>query len=167
MKAISILLDDARDVAAGKQTLHAKCWPTDYRGPLLLCGARPHLDRHPAETFCVVDLVECRRSRPGDAVAAGRSEESMQMYTYVWRWANPRPVVIVTVRGEWGVYDVDDGLIVLSDGKPVPPSPSTGRLVTPVIATLQHNTGLVDVGQANPSKARAPATDAGQAMLFG
>jgi len=111
MKAISIKQPWASLIAAGVKTLELRAWPTDHRGPLLICSSRrPVIDGHRhGAALCVVDVVDCREMTRDDIPFACVQQFYPDHYAWVLRdvrLIEPFPVV-----GQLRLFDVRDGLI--------------------------------------------------------
>lgn len=110
MKAISVRQPWASMIAQGTKTIETRTWPTKYRGDLLIVSSKkPKIDNLPlGHALCVVEIVECRPMVFSDEAAAG-----CKWYSGAWAWVleDVRPVEPVAVRGQLGIYEVDDNLI--------------------------------------------------------
>lgn len=107
MKALSVRQPWASMIAQGTKTIETRTWPTDYRGDLLIVSSKkPEIAGLPAgKALCVVQLVDCRPMTTHDESAA-----RCQWYDGAWAWCieNVRPVEPFGVRGQLGIYEVDD-----------------------------------------------------------
>jgi hypothetical protein len=111
MKCLSVRQPWAWALLAGRATAEYRCWPTDYRGDLLLHASpvkgkweekqlatlgpgAPAWDELPfGEVIGVVELWDCQRSPEGE---------------WVWMFRNPRPVRPFRVKGGPRLFDVPD-----------------------------------------------------------
>src|SRR5262249_7000605 len=118
MKALSVKQPWITLIASGRKTIEVRSWSTRYRGPLVLVASRgPDWNASPAlvaenaprgVTLTLVDLVDVRLAREGDAPAA----LCMPLPgDYAWVLACPRAIAHLPVRGRLGLYDVDDALV--------------------------------------------------------
>ncbi|MHC4397428.1 MAG: ASCH domain-containing protein [Planctomycetota bacterium] len=110
MKAISVRQPWASMIAGGEKTIETRTWQTDYRGPLLIVSSkRPEWGDLPlGQGLCVVQLADCRPMTKEDEPAAG-----CEIYfdAQAWCLENIRPIEPFAVRGQLGLYEVDDELI--------------------------------------------------------
>lgn len=110
MKALSVKQPWANAIATGEKTIETRTWMTDYRGPLLIVSSKTPPIEPAGKALCVVDLVDCRPFEAcGDELAA-----LCNWYPDACSWVldNLRPLKYpFPVRGQLGLYDVDDGLI--------------------------------------------------------
>lgn len=83
MKAISIRQPWASLIASGDKTIETRTWPTDYRGPLLICASKnPRKGDLPTGVaICIVELVDCRPMTKEDEPAA-----NCEIYPRAWSW---------------------------------------------------------------------------------
>ena len=135
MKAINIQQPFAFEILSGPKTIDINNWDTLYRGDLLICSSRkPAFSREDMEemeedygcTFlygqalCVVRLTEVRQMRKGDEDKALVDEFDPEAFS--WLFEDVRPVVPFPVKGQQGLFEVEDSLITLSPfryGEPV------------------------------------------------
>jgi ASCH domain len=120
MKAISIKQPWASLIAAGVKTLEIRQWPTDHRGPLLICSSRrPVIEGHRhGAALCIVNVVNCRRMTRDDRAFACISEFYPDFYA--WELSNPRLIEPFSVMGQLRLFDIEDGLI-----RPMKSTPAT------------------------------------------
>lgn len=110
MKAISVRQPWASMIADGEKTIETRTWSTNYRGDLLIVSSRkPAIAGLPTgQGLCIVRLFDCRPMTKEDEPAAG-----CELYEWAWAWdlENLRTIEPFEVRGQLGLYEVDDGLI--------------------------------------------------------
>jgi activating signal cointegrator 1 len=136
VKAISLWEPWASAIRLRLKVFETRSWPTSYRGPLLVCGAKCFTrdqDRF-LETWdvqqafqsaglalpvtrgqmllgkaaCLVDLVACHRIRPDMEPAP--MEALFGDWTpgrYAWQCANVRAITSFPVRGAQGLFEVE------------------------------------------------------------
>jgi hypothetical protein len=111
MKAISIKQPWASLIAAGVKTLELRAWPTDHRGPLLICSSRrPIVEGHRhGEALCVVKVVNCRPMTPADVPFACVRE--FHPDHYAWVLGDVRMIEPFPILGQLRLFDVGDALI--------------------------------------------------------
>ncbi len=88
MIALTVKQPWAGQIARGEKTIEYRRWQTKYRGPLLICAAKP--DGHAA---CIVDLIDCK--------------PDPQSGNWLWYLTRPRPVEPLPVRGMPGLFRVE------------------------------------------------------------
>lgn len=110
MKAISVRQPWASMIAQGGKTVETRIWSTEFRGDLLIVSSKkPVFPGLPSgKALCVVRLYDCRPMTADDEPAA-----RCELYEGAWAWCldNCRPVMMFSVRGTLGLYEVDDELI--------------------------------------------------------
>lgn len=113
MKALSVRQPWASMIAGGRKTIETRTWSTDYRGDLLIVSSkRPKWGGLPlGQGLCVVELVDCRPMTIEDEPAAQCKMYEYGIGAYSWCLENIRPVEHFPVRGQLGLYEVDDQLI--------------------------------------------------------
>lgn len=114
MKALSLWQPWASRIASGEKTIETRMWSTRYRGPLLICATkRPIVAGLPSGcAVAVVRLVDCRPMRDEDQKAAGCLNGVGQ---YAWVLTDIQSITPFPVRGEQGLFDVDDELVAKGD----------------------------------------------------
>ena len=121
MKAVSIKQPWASLIAAGVKTLELRAWPTDHRGPLLICSSRrPFVEGHRhGSALCIVNVVDCRAMTAADVPFAC----VQQFYPdhYAWVLLDVRLIEPFSIVGQLRLFDVRDDLI-----RPMKPE-SAGR----------------------------------------
>ncbi len=123
MKALSLKQPWAGLVLAGTKTIETRKWSTKHRGPLLICACAkgksvPGERDLPGErifgmALCIVDVVHCRPMREEDWGAA-----VCEPYPNAWAWEleNVRAIEPFAVKGQLGLFNVADELILFSIG---------------------------------------------------
>jgi hypothetical protein len=111
VKAVSIKQPWASLIAAGVKTLEVRAWPTEHRGPLLICSSRrPVIEGHRhGQALCVVDVVDCRRMTRRDLPFACLS--AFYPDHYVWVLERVRLIEPFSIMGQLRLYDIRDSLI--------------------------------------------------------
>lgn len=111
MKAVSIKQPWASLIAAGVKTLELRAWPTDHRGPLLICSSRrPVMEGHRhGEALCIVDVVDCRPMTRDDPPFACVREFYCGHYAWVLR--DVRLIKPFSIVGQLRLFEVRDKLI--------------------------------------------------------
>jgi hypothetical protein len=122
MKAVSIKQPWASLIAAGVKTLELRGWPTDHRGPLLICSSRrPYVDGHRhGAALCVVNVVDCRMMTPDDVPFA--CVDRFYPDHFAWVLRDVRLIEPFPIVGQLRLFDVRDGLI-----RPKRPESAAGR----------------------------------------
>lgn len=107
MRALSVKQPWAELIARGEKKTDQRTWSVDFRGPLLIVASAGRQDKKCAEegvdpkaivygaAVCVVDLVDVT-GEPGE---------------YTLHLANPRRAESEELRGEAGMYEIDDARI--------------------------------------------------------
>lgn len=124
MKALSIKQPWASLIASGEKTLEVRSWATAYRGQLVICAsgrpstsedARAHdmlRKRAPrGVTMCIVDLVDVV---PGTAAHAARTGGFDPTGFQCWVFDRPRLLEPRAVKGQLGLFELDDAEVVLA-----------------------------------------------------
>jgi hypothetical protein len=111
MKAVSIKQPWASLIAAGVKTLELRAWPTDHRGPLLICSSRrPVLEGHRhGQALCIVDVVDCRPMTRQDVPFACVTE--FYPDHYAWVLGNVQLIEPFPVTGQLRLFEMNDDLI--------------------------------------------------------
>jgi activating signal cointegrator 1 len=127
MKAINIQQPFAFEIMSGRKTIDVETWDTLYRGDLLICSARkPAFSREDMEemeedygcaflygqALCVVRLSEVRQMMRGDEDDA--LVDKIDPEAFSWLIEDVRPVTPFPVKGQQGLFEVDDHLIAVS-----------------------------------------------------
>lgn len=112
MKALSIKQPWANMIMNGQKTIETRTWSTIYRGRLAIVSSRqPDLPNMlSGRLLCICELDDCRPMIELDEPAA-----CCEFYegAYAWVLSNIRKVVPVSIRGQMGLYQIDDDLIKL------------------------------------------------------
>jgi len=140
MKAISVKQPWAALIRVGFKTIETRVWTTKHRGDLLICAsAKPIIPIPPTEPYeeimtkCVYYLNRNRfdLERFREMLRSGRQICVVELYdiqpmtaehekaalcdvypgAYSWFIRNVRPVSILPVKGQLGLFDVPDELI--------------------------------------------------------
>jgi hypothetical protein len=148
MKAISIKQPWASLIASGVKTRELRNWPTEHRGPLVICSSRrPIVDGHQhGMALCVVDVTGCRRMTPDDVPFACVGQFLPDHFA--WELGNVRLIKPFGVVGQLRLFDVPDRLIW-----PTEPASSTGAEAVPPAYAAGRKTG------------RAPGTSPGRCSM--
>jgi hypothetical protein len=127
MKAINIQQPFAFEILSGPKTIDVNDRDTLYRGDLLICSSRkPAFSREDMEemeedygciflygqALCVVRLSDVRQMRRGDEDKALVDEFDPEAFS--WLFEDVRPVIPFPVKGQQGLFEVEDSLITLS-----------------------------------------------------
>lgn len=127
MKALSVQQPFALEILSGQKTIEVRSWDTLHRGDLLICSAaKPAFTREEMEeleeeygcvflyghALCVVKLADVRLMRKGDEEKALTDDFNPEFYS--WILEEVRPVIPFPVKGQQGLFHVEDGLIQLS-----------------------------------------------------
>ena len=115
MKALSVRQPWASMIALNEKTIETRTWSTDYRGDLLIVSSRkPAIAGLPlGQGLCVAQLIDCRPMTIEDEPAAKCEMYEYGISAFAWCLANIRPVETFPVRGQLGLYEVDDEMIKL------------------------------------------------------
>ncbi len=104
MKALSVRQPWASLIASGKKTIEVRSWRTHYRGPLLICAAKRPSGLGPiGVALAVVNLLDVRRFKPGDARAACVEATGDD---FAWVLGNVRRIDPFPVAGKLKMFDV-------------------------------------------------------------
>jgi len=99
MKALSLWPEYAFEVLTDEKTIEYRTWSTNYRGDLLICSTvRKTPGTIPGHGLVVVELVDVVKVDEDD---------------YEWILENNRPIYPIKVKGQLGLYTVDDERIKL------------------------------------------------------
>lgn len=99
MKAISIKSPWWEKIIAGEKQIEIRTWKTNYRGPLLICAAKPE-----GKAIAIVELVDVRRMTLLDEKSA-----CIAIYpgAYAWVLKNVREIEPFPVRGMPGIFEIN------------------------------------------------------------
>jgi hypothetical protein len=94
-RAIAVRNPHAVRIALNVKRIETRCWPTPYRGAILICSTvRPRVYPN-GYALCVAELVDCRRMTAEDEVDA-----CVALYdAYSWVLENVRPITPFGVQG--------------------------------------------------------------------
>jgi hypothetical protein len=111
MKAVSIKQPWASLIALGIKTLEVRAWPTEHRGPLLICSSRrPVIEGHRHGcALCVVNVVDCRAMTRQDIPFA--CVDKFYPKHFVWVLQDVRVIKPFPVLGQLRLFDIRDKLI--------------------------------------------------------
>jgi len=94
-------------IARGEKTIETRRWKTNYRGDLLIASCkRPLIAGMPCGyALCIADLYDCRSMQKVNETRA-----CCEIYAgaYAWFLKDIRQLMPFTVRGQLGLYEVDD-----------------------------------------------------------
>lgn len=97
MKALSLWPGYALEVLSGEKTIEYRTWRTHHRGDLLICAtAKKVSGTIPGHALVVVNLV--------DVIKKGDRD-------FEWIFTDPRPIYPLPVKGQQGLFNVDDSKI--------------------------------------------------------
>jgi hypothetical protein len=115
MKAVSIKQPWASLIAAGIKTIEVRAWPTDHRGPLLICSSRRPVipGHHHGMALCIVNLVDCRPLKKEDVPFTCVGQFIPRHFG--WMLGNPQLIQPISIVGQLRLFDVRDNLIRLLD----------------------------------------------------
>jgi hypothetical protein len=107
MKALSVRQPWASRIRLGEKRIEVRSWPTEYRGPLVICATRrPRIGGLPVGVaLCVVQLLDCRPMTVNDEPAAG-----VRLFpgAYAWVLGQVTPIEPpVPVSGRLGLFNID------------------------------------------------------------
>ena len=109
MKAISLKQPWANLVASGCKTIETRTWPTKYRGKILIVSSKSPANLGPAGTaLAIAEIVDCRPMTEEDEDAA-----CCKIYPRAQAWVlkDIRKIEPFAVKGQLGIYEVDDELV--------------------------------------------------------
>lgn len=111
MKALSVKQPWASLIAAGIKTREIRAWPTDHRGPLLICSSRrPVLSGHRhGMALCVVRVIGCRAMTESDVPFA--CVDRLYPGQFAWELGDVRVIEPFEVVGQLRLFDVADALV--------------------------------------------------------
>lgn len=114
MKALSIKEPWISMIANGEKTIETRTWypPTFlYNQPILLVGSKKPKGEYSGQAACVAVVKDARMMKTSDKEAACR-----ECYPRAISWVlvDIQKVKPFSVKGQLGIYDVDDRLIKLA-----------------------------------------------------
>jgi hypothetical protein len=96
MRILSVTQPWASKIAKGEKKIEYRTWPTNYRGPVLICASASAKGAEAGDplgcTICIVELTDCKR---------GEDE------CWEWHLAKPRHVPHYARKGTLGLRSVD------------------------------------------------------------
>jgi hypothetical protein len=100
-------------IADGSKTLEIRSRRVKLRTKLLICAAkksRPGTSKDAPRgvALCVVELVDCREFTPADQVKA---RVEYRPGRFAWVLTTPKAVKQIPVKGQQGLFHVEDSLI--------------------------------------------------------
>ncbi|MGM0175706.1 ASCH domain-containing protein [Enterococcus sp. DIV0800] len=97
MKAISIRPDYAWDILTENKKFEYRTWDTKHRGDLLICATARKIPKFISKhAIAVVSLTDVKKLSDG---------------TYAWKLENVRCIKPFHVKGQQGLFNVNDSLI--------------------------------------------------------
>ncbi|MBE3040293.1 MAG: ASCH domain-containing protein [Chloroflexi bacterium] len=114
MKALSMTPPYGQLIRDGKKTIETRTWNTWYRGPILFVCAKKPASPEAGMALCVAELLLTRHMQPEDEMAACCS---IYPDAIAWVLRNVRRVVPFPVKGQLGLFNVPDELIVIEGAK--------------------------------------------------
>lgn len=131
MLALSVRQPWASLIASGAKTIELRSWSTTHRGDLLIAAGRAFdergrhhgVDGPRASAACIASLNDVRPATMNDADAACvppalmrqllRDAQAAGRTLYAWCLPNSRAVPMVNIRGQLGLFRVDDAVIAV------------------------------------------------------
>lgn len=93
MKALSIRSDFVKEIVTGRKKIEYRSWPTNYRGPLLICStARKIPDTIPGHAQCVVNIVDVRK---------------LSSNKYAWILDDVEVIAPIPIKGQQRLFNVE------------------------------------------------------------
>ena len=109
MKALSVRQPWASLIADGRKTVEIRSRRTRHRGLLLICASKyPSGDGPKGVAMAVVKLVACRAANSSDE---SRAHILPPNGSFAWELVLCYRVQPVSVRGQLGLFEVDDKII--------------------------------------------------------
>ena len=110
MKALSIKEPWLSRIVSGEKTIETRTWkcPEKFMGEILLVGSKKPSGPYAGKAACIATIAECRPMTKRDEAQA-----LCPVYpgAYSWFLTNIRPVKPVSIKGQLGIYQVDDSQI--------------------------------------------------------
>jgi len=102
-------------VRDGKKTIETRVWKPPYLGPVLFVCAKKPPSPETGMALCVAEVTHFRKMVEADEVAACCS-----IYAGAWAWilTNVRRIKPFPVRGQLGLFNVPDELIIYEERSP-------------------------------------------------
>lgn len=112
MKALSVRAPYAFGIVAGVKTVEMRTWQTDYRGELLICSSRTgERDKDLKGRFVfgkALAVVTLKDIVPYNKKKHARLSLIDGDYDgYAWILSDPRPVIPTPIKGKLHLFDVD------------------------------------------------------------
>lgn len=107
MKALSVKKEYVDQMERGEKTMEIRKTRFNHRGPLLICSTQPE-----GLMRLVVEMVDCHPFTQSDAKAAC---SKYRPGLFAWVFATPRRAMPAPVRGQQGIFNVDDKLVNLAE----------------------------------------------------
>ena len=104
IKALSVRQPWASLIASGEKTIEVRSWPTNHRGPLLICATK--LPREPP-CGCMVALVDVASCRPMVKADEHTALSHYEPGQFAWILQNARPVPNHPVSGKLRLFHCD------------------------------------------------------------
>jgi hypothetical protein len=107
MKALTLKQPWANMIVSGEKTIETRTWYTSWRGWLLICSSREPRIEPAGYGLAIAKLVDCRNMVAADCVAA-----CCELYrAQAWVLSDVTPILPIPMRGQLGLFDVDDRLL--------------------------------------------------------
>lgn len=108
MKAISIKEPWASMILSRKKTIETRTWKTKYRGDILLCASKSPDTILSGKAFAIAKIIDCLPMVKDDEKYA-----CCELYPKANSWflTNIRKIQPFPVKGQLGLFEVDDELI--------------------------------------------------------
>jgi len=105
MRALSINEPYGGMILYGEKTIETRTWTTDYRGDLVICISKMPTSPLSGFAVCIVNLVDCRPMTEEDIEFA-----MCDVYpgAYSWVLTNVRKIEMFPVKGQLGLFNIDD-----------------------------------------------------------
>ena len=122
MRALSVKEPWLTIIVEGKKTIETRTWAprsiTPYRD-LLLVGSKKPKGRYSGKAACVVNVRDYCMMGKNDEEAA-----CCEVYPGAWAWflGNVRKVWPVPIKGQLGIYDVPDVMVMVKSDENSPQS---------------------------------------------
>lgn len=115
MKALSIDAEYAMKIFQGEKKVEWRSWTTDYRGDLLICAtAEKKVGCISGHAYFVVELKDVVPFTKKHLKAAAMYEVP-EPAGYAWLLGEPEAIYPIPVKGQLGLFNVDDSLIRFPD----------------------------------------------------
>lgn len=105
MRALSIKEPWGGMILNGEKTIETRTWKTNYRGDFIVCVSKKPISPLSGFAVCIVNLVDCRLMTKEDIELA-----KCEVYpgAYSWVLDNVRKIEIFPVKGQLGLFNIDD-----------------------------------------------------------